>query len=187
MAMKPLADDLQLAFPCQGLAAFFSASKEPVCPYNLYSFYMNGARMSITEAGFWFIPDSGGLVRFIFIGYDELRGAIDPIRSGHFSHGDQELFRPLIDSLRYHDEYLLFADYQSYIDCQEQVGKIYQDKKRWTRMSILSVASIGKFSSDHSSNDYCRKIWQVRPFPVELKWRRIPEGGIVFPKLKSRK
>jgi len=118
---------------------------------------------------------------------DELRGAIDLIRSGHFSHGDQELFRPLIDSLLYHDEYLLFADYQSYIDCQEQVGKIYQDKKRWTRMSILNVANMGKFSSDRSINDYCRKIWQVRPFPVELKWQRIPEGGIVFPKLKSRK
>ena len=115
---------------------------------------------------------------------DELHGAVDLIRSGHFSQGDCELFQPLIDSLLHHDEYLLFADYQSYIDCQERVGKIFQDEKRWTRMSILNVANMGKFSSDRSINDYCRKIWQVRPLPVELKWQRIPEGGIVFPKVK---
>jgi len=115
---------------------------------------------------------------------DELHGAVDLIRSGHFSQGDRELFQPLIDSLLHHDEYLLFADYQSYIDCQERVGKIFQDEKRWTRMSILNVANMGKFSSDRSINDYCRKIWQVRPLPVELKWQRIPEGGIAFPKVK---
>jgi hypothetical protein len=73
MAMKPLADDLQLTFPCQGLAAFLSASEEPGGPYNSYSFYMNGVRMSITEAGFDLFWIAAGLVRFIFIGYDENR------------------------------------------------------------------------------------------------------------------
>ncbi len=117
---------------------------------------------------------------------DELRGVIDLIRSGYFSQGDRDLFRPLIDSLLYHDDYLLLADYQSYIDCQEQVSRIFQDKKCWTRMSILNVANMGKFSSDRSISDYCRKIWQVHPSPVELKWQRIPEGGIIFPMAKRR-
>ena len=111
---------------------------------------------------------------------EELKGAVDLIASGHFSHGDRELFRPVVDSLLYDDQYTLFADYRSYIDCQDQVGNIFQDKKNWTRMSILNVARMGKFSSDRSIMDYSRKIWDVKPFPVELKWQRLPEDGVLF-------
>src|SRR6185437_14870938 len=42
---------------------------------------------------------------------------------GFFSNGDRELFRPLVDSLLVRDDYMLFADYQSYIDCQDRVSK----------------------------------------------------------------
>jgi starch phosphorylase len=58
---------------------------------------------------------------------------------------------------------MLLADYQSYVDCQDQVDKAYRDSRRWTRMSILNVARIGKFSSDRAIREYCEEIWQVRP------------------------
>ncbi len=117
----------------------------------------------------------------------ELRTAIDLIRSGHFSHGDHELFRPLLDSLLNHDPYFLFADYPSYIECQEQAGGIFKDAEQWSRMSILNVARMGKFSSDRSIREYCEKVWHAAPFPVELKWQRVPEGGIRFPEVECRK
>ncbi|MGL5080327.1 MAG: glycogen/starch/alpha-glucan phosphorylase [Microcoleaceae cyanobacterium] len=98
-----------------------------------------------------------------------LREVIDQISHGHFSNGNPDLFKPLVDSLLYHDEYMLLADYQSYIDCQDQVSQAYRDYDKWTRMSILNVARIGKFSSDRSIQDYCRDIWKVEPVPVELK------------------
>jgi hypothetical protein len=44
---------------------------------------------------------------------------IDLIASGFFTKGDREVFRPLVDHLLNHDEYMLLADFQSYIDCQE--------------------------------------------------------------------
>jgi len=110
----------------------------------------------------------------------ELKGVIDLIASGHFSHGDRELFQPIIDSLLYDDQYTLLADYRSYIDCQDRVGIAFQDKKNWTRMSILNTARMGKFSSDRSIMDYSKKIWDVKPFPVELKWQRLPEDGVLF-------
>ena len=56
-----------------------------------------------------------------------LREVIDGITSGQFSHGDRNLFRPLVDQLLNSDPYLLFADYQSYIDCQDRVGETYRD------------------------------------------------------------
>ena len=98
----------------------------------------------------------------------ELKAVIDLIGSGLFSHGNRELFQPLIDNLLWHDPYLLFADYASYIDCQEQVSAAYRDPQRWTRMSILNLARMGKFSSDRTIKEYCRDIWQAKPIPVEL-------------------
>jgi starch phosphorylase len=46
-----------------------------------------------------------------------LREAIDLIQASHFSHGDTNLFKPLVESLLKYDRYMLLADYQSYVDC----------------------------------------------------------------------
>jgi starch phosphorylase len=100
--------------------------------------------------------------------YAELREAVDRIASGHFSRGDGGLFKPLVDSLLQHDEYLVLADYPSYVDCQDQVSQAYRDQPRWTRMSVLNTARSGKFSSDRSIRDYCERIWKVKPVRVEL-------------------
>jgi starch phosphorylase len=120
---------------------------------------------------------------------EELRGVIDLISSGYFSHGDRELFKPIVDSLLYDDQYMLFADYQDYIDCQDRVSDVFTDRHRWTRMSILNTARMGKFSSDRSITDYSRKIWDIQPFPVELKWQRLPDDGVLLtsPKIEQEK
>jgi glycogen phosphorylase len=97
-----------------------------------------------------------------------LRDVIDLIRSGFFSRGDTELFRPLIDGLLYHDPYLLLADFQSYLDCQSKVSEAYRDTERWTRMSILNTARSGKFSSDRTIREYCADIWGVKSVPINL-------------------
>jgi starch phosphorylase len=97
-----------------------------------------------------------------------LRDVIDLIRSGFFSRGDTELFRPLMDDLLYHDPYLLLADFQAYIDCQNEVSDAYGDVDRWTRMSILNTARSGKFSSDRTIREYCADIWRAKSVPIQL-------------------
>ena len=101
--------------------------------------------------------------RTIYESNPELHEAIDLIDAGAFSNGDRELFRPLVESLLVRDEYLLFADYQPYVDCQERVSAAYRDQQNWTRMSILNSARVGRFSSDRSIREYCRDIWHVEP------------------------
>ena len=91
----------------------------------------------------------------------DLRAAIDWIAGGVFSGGDAELFQPIVDSLLNHDEYLLCADFASYIDCQRQVAEAYADKERWTTMSILNAARCGYFSSDRTIAEYNRDIWRA--------------------------
>ncbi len=92
-----------------------------------------------------------------------LRGVLDLIASGKLSSGDPNLFRPLVDGLIWHDPFFLLADYQSYIDCQEEVSALWRDTETWTRKSILNVARMGMFSSDRSIRDYCADVWNVRP------------------------
>jgi starch phosphorylase len=105
-----------------------------------------------------------------YAGNPELWQVVDRIESGIFSNGDPQLFRPLVDSLLYHDEYLLLADYQSYIECQDRAAQVYAadtHDELWTRMSILNVARCGFFSSDRSMRQYCEDIWDVEPVNVE--------------------
>ena len=101
-------------------------------------------------------------------GNPELKSVIELIGSGLFSRGDCGLFKPLLDHLVWHDNYLLFADYASYIACQDDVAAAYRDRRRWTRMSILNVARMGKFSSDRTITEYCRDIWRVAPVQVRI-------------------
>lgn len=96
----------------------------------------------------------------------ELKRVIDRISSGFFSHGDTELFKPIVDSLLYHDAYFLLADYQSYIDCQMQVSEAFKDTDTWTRKSILNTARTGYFSSDRTIQEYCDDIWKIKPITV---------------------
>jgi len=98
----------------------------------------------------------------------ELREVIDQLSQGYFSPENHDLFRPIVESLLVRDEYLLLADYQSYIDCQDQVSEAFHDSKNWTRMSILNVARIGNFSSDRTIREYCRDIWNIQPVKVKL-------------------
>ena len=92
-----------------------------------------------------------------------LREAVDAIATGMFSNGDVNLFKPLVDSLLERDEYMLFADYDSYVACQDHVSQVYLNHEQWTRMSILNVARMGKFSSDRAIREYCAQIWNTWP------------------------
>ncbi len=98
----------------------------------------------------------------------ELRAVLELIGSGHFSRGDSEVFRPVVDNLTRSDPFLVLADFAAYAACQEEVDTAWQDTDGWTRKSILNTARSGKFSSDRAIAEYCEEIWNVAP--VTVKW-----------------
>jgi glycogen phosphorylase len=130
--------------------------REAVGPENFFLFGLNASEVAATKA-------AGYRPRAISEANPELRQALDLIEAGDFSNGDRDLFRPLVESLLSRDEYLLFADYQPYVDCQQRVSEAYRDQENWTRMSVLNCARVGRFSSDRSIREYCRDIWHVEP------------------------
>ncbi len=101
--------------------------------------------------------------RMIYEANPALRDVLDGIANGDFSHGDRSLFRPLVDGLLNSDPYLLLADYQSYVDCQDQVSATFLDQDKWSKMSIYNAARMGRFSSDRAIQEYCRNIWGATP------------------------
>lgn len=86
------------------------------------------------------------------------------IRSGTFGSYD---YNPLLDSLEGNsgygrgDYFLVGHDFPSYMDAQERVDEAYKDRKRWLKMSILSTAGSGKFSSDRTISQYAKEIWNI--------------------------
>ena len=96
----------------------------------------------------------------------ELREVIDLVARGTFSGGDRTLFEPIVRSLLDDDEYMLLADFRSYLDCQARVDAACSDARAWTRAAILNVARAGFFSSDRAIGEYCERIWKVTTVPM---------------------
>ncbi len=100
---------------------------------------------------------------------DELKKVIQMIRNGYFSPDKPELFKPIADSLiEQGDYYMVLADFADYVQCQEEVSRVYLNKKKWTEMCIVNVANMGKFSSDRTIKGYAEEIWNTPPVPIKL-------------------
>lgn len=133
--------------------------REEVGAENFFLFGLTAEEVESTKAG-------GYNPRHYYDSNPVLKEVIDQIAAGTFSSGDRALFKPIVDSLLDRDDYLLLADFQSYVDCQQKVSKRFRDQEAWTRMSILNVARMSKFSSDRSIREYCAKIWNVHPIDL---------------------
>ena len=99
----------------------------------------------------------------------ELREVLDALSSGLFSNGDRALFGPLVQGLLDSDPYMLLADFEAYVERQEEAARAFSDPARWIRMSILNTARTGKFSSDRAIREYCDRIWHVKPQPIVVE------------------
>jgi glycogen phosphorylase len=103
-------------------------------------------------------------------GDPRLRECLEMIARGHFSNGENGLFKPLIDSLLTKGDYfLVLKDYRAYVDAQEKVSNAFKDRKKWTKASIMNSCQVGKFSSDRTIREYAHEIWDAAPVVIERK------------------
>ena len=172
----------ELVYPAADLSEQISTAGKEASGTGNMKFQMNGALTIGTLDGanveirdlvgednfFLFGHDEKGIADLWEHGYDpkqhmssELWEVINLIKGGHFSHGDKEMFEPLINNLLYHDPFCVFADFSDYLDAQDRVSSAWTNRERWNRMSIINTARSGFFSSDRSIRDYCSKIWSI--------------------------
>jgi starch phosphorylase len=130
--------------------------REAVGAENFFAFGLTTEQVRATKA-------AGYSPRSLYERHPRLREILDLLSSGRFSRGDAGLFQPIVDAIINRDEYLLLADYDAYVAAQDRVDAAFADAENWTRSSILTVARMGRFSSDRAIREYCRDIWQVEP------------------------
>lgn len=148
---------------------------------------LDGANIEIRDAVgernfFLFGLTTGDAARLHAGGYDprsvweaepELARAIDMIEGGYFSPGEPGRYHDLTHELRYHDPYLLCADFASYVACQEEVDAVYADPCEWARRVIINVANMGRFSADRTIREYAQQVWGVQPMLREVRAQHI--------------
>jgi starch phosphorylase len=115
------------------------------------------------------VQRTGYRPRAIYERNERLKEVIDLIANGFFSNDDPDLFCPLTDSLLDHDTYMLFADFDAYVDCQQRVSEKFLDKMTWHSMTTRNIAKVGPFSSDRTIREYAREIWNAQPVKIELR------------------
>ena len=98
---------------------------------------------------------------------EEIRRALDLLKSNFFSLMEPGIFDPILRSLLdYGDHYMLLADLRDYIETQARVNAAYRDREGWSRKAILNVARAGRFSSDRTITEYASEIWRVGPVNI---------------------
>jgi starch phosphorylase len=94
----------------------------------------------------------------------ELQRVLEAIRDGRFNPEEPSRYTAIYDVLvNWGDQYLLLADYSSYIAAQERVDALYRTPDAWTRKALRNIAGMGPFSSDRTIAEYARDIWRVQP------------------------
>ncbi|KAG8215453.1 glycosyltransferase family 35 protein [Butyriboletus roseoflavus] len=94
-----------------------------------------------------------------------LAHVLDVISGGLF--GNDDVYEPLLNTIRQGDYYLLTEDFDSYIEALRMVDEAYNDRTEWIKKSIRTTAKMGKFSSDRAIQDYAQEYWNVESTKVE--------------------
>ena len=99
---------------------------------------------------------------------EDLQRVIGLLECGHFSQFEPGIFDAIIGSMKSpHDPWVTIADFRSFVDAQKRVEAAYQDKDRWTKMSIINCANSGKFSTDRTISEYNNELWKLTPVSVK--------------------
>ena len=92
--------------------------------------------------------------------HPRIKAVLDAIAGGQFSDDEPGRYRELVDSLLWRgDQYMLLADFDSYVAAQARVDALYNDPQAWARKAIANVAGMGFFSSDRTIREYARDVW----------------------------
>jgi starch phosphorylase len=91
----------------------------------------------------------------------QLKRVLDAIAGGEFSRQDQARYRPLTDSLLNQDNYLLLADFASYVQAQSEVDALFTRPAAWAERALLNIAAMGEFSTDRTIAEYVARVWSV--------------------------
>nr|CUU98860.1 hypothetical transcript [Hymenolepis microstoma] len=93
----------------------------------------------------------------------ELQLLLSQIENGYFSREQPDLFKDIVDTMKYGDRFMVCADFADYLRCQAEVDQAYLNETKWAKMMLANIAGAWKFSSDRTIREYAKDIWNVQP------------------------
>lgn len=117
---------------------------------NIINFGMTAEEVDIRKNGY--------TPAYLYSSNPTIKSAIDRIAAG--INGNK--FNDVVESLMYHDPYMVLADFDSYREAQKYASKTYTDLLKWQSMSLMNIANAGVFSADRAVEDYARDIWHLK-------------------------
>ncbi len=94
-----------------------------------------------------------------------LQEVLTAVENGNFSPDDPGRYRGLIEAIRYHDYFMVSADFDAYYQRQRDVAATWRRTAEWRRSAVLNTAGMGFFSSDRSIREYASELWNVPTWP----------------------
>jgi glycogen phosphorylase len=91
----------------------------------------------------------------------QLKRVVEAIGNGEFSPGDGQRYRGLMDNLLQRDNYMLMADFASYVETQLSVDTLFADRAAWAARALKNIAGMGWFSADRTVREYAEKVWHA--------------------------
>jgi starch phosphorylase len=128
--------------------------QEHVGAENIFIFGLTAEEVAKRHAGG---QDPGAIIAQNHV----LSDVLESISSGVFSPGVTDRYRGLVDDLRYHDWWMVVADFADYQRAQRDVDALWADSEAWGRKAILNTARTAWFSSDRTIREYAKDIWNV--------------------------
>lgn len=97
----------------------------------------------------------------------EISETLDLLKSNYFEPSEPGIFDVIFNELCYNDNFLVLADFESYMNIQKNIDDLYKDKFKWGQKALLNIARAGKFSSDRTIQQYAEEIWKIKPVEIE--------------------
>lgn len=80
-----------------------------------------------------------------------------------FSAGfNGQSFSHISEYLLVSDPFMCMADFDSYNSIHDEIMRVYGDREKWNKMSLMNIAGAGKFAADRSIGEYADRIWHLK-------------------------
>ena len=99
--------------------------------------------------------------RDVYNNNQDVRQVLTQLVNGFYSPENPELFRALYDALLEKDTYFTLLDFDSYKEAHNRIDAAYRDEEHCPRTAMHQTASAGKFSSDHTIEEYAKEMWHL--------------------------
>ncbi|MFS4085001.1 glycogen/starch/alpha-glucan phosphorylase [Aerococcus urinaeequi] len=77
------------------------------------------------------------------------------------AYGIPERLHRLYNDITNKDYFMALIDLEEFIDVKEKVYYEYEDRRDWTRRSLINIANAGYFSADRTIEEYNNDIWHL--------------------------